>query len=75
MTATLTFQLPEESEEHATALAGPAYRRVLVALDERFRQLNKYGSPADVAERPFTAQIARGWLWEELKAEGVDDIR
>lgn len=75
MTATLTFQLPEESEEHATALAGPAYRAALCALDERLRQLIKYGSPTDAAAQPFTAEIAREWLWEEVAAAGIEDIR
>lgn len=73
--ATLTFQLPEEREEHATALAGPAYRAALCGLDERLRQMIKYGSPADAAAQPFTAQTARDWLWEEVTAAGIEDIR
>lgn len=42
MKAVLTFNLPEESEEHLTALNGWRYKLVLEQLDNNLRSLIKY---------------------------------
>lgn len=54
MTATLTFNLPEEAEDHLTCLNGWKYKSCLVSLDENLRDKLKYGhkfiAPDEVLE-------------------------
>ena len=42
MKAILEFNLPEEAEEHRTALNGPKYLVVLQELDAKLRNMKKY---------------------------------
>ena len=68
-TATLSFQLPEEQQEHQIALDGWRYRAALNALDDGLRQLGKYGSEKQL--RDFSPELARQWLWDALADQGV----
>lgn len=46
MKATLTFNLPEETEEHQTALNGGTYRSALWNISQVLRSERKYGEPS-----------------------------
>lgn len=54
MTATLTFNLPEEAEDHQTCLNGWKYKSCLVSLGENLRDKLEYGhkfeTPDEVLE-------------------------
>jgi hypothetical protein len=43
MIATLTFNLPEESVEHQTAIDGQLWRHLVWELDQTLRNAIKYG--------------------------------
>jgi len=43
MTATLTFSLPEETEEHSLALQGWEWKLVVSELHNQLRTYNKHG--------------------------------
>jgi len=43
MTATLTFNLPEESVEHQTAIDGQLWKSLVWELDQTLRNTVKYG--------------------------------
>ena len=62
--ATLTFTLPEESEEHADALHGGEYRRVLRDLDINLRARLKYETLEPLIAQ--TLQALRDWIREDL---------
>lgn len=47
MKATLTFSLPEESEEHGNALRGTDYRTLLDDLCQALREVHKYDGPGN----------------------------
>ena len=50
-TATLTFHLPEENEEHETTIHAAAYRATLADLDQELRTRIKHGDwPQNVKE-------------------------
>lgn len=68
MKATLTFQLPEEREEHEAAIHAMDYRIAIRALDERLRHAAKHGLDSRVE---FTPALARQWLGDELANAGV----
>lgn len=70
--ATLTFQLPEEQEEHDFALNGWRYKAALTDLDERLRGLSKHGTAKD--RREFSAERAREWLHEALETRGISGL-
>lgn len=44
MTATLTFNLPEEAEDHQTAIDGWKWKQVIREMDELLRSKVKYGN-------------------------------
>ena len=51
MTATLTFNLPEDQNDFTLSLHGPDFYNVLLELDEAMRSRIKYGSgPATTEE-------------------------
>lgn len=68
-TATLTFQLPEEREDHQLALDGWRYRSALHALDERLRSAAKHGLDKRVT---FNPALARQWLWDAVRDQGIE---
>lgn len=71
-TATLSFNLPEEGNEHLTAINGRAYKSALWNLDQRLRTEAKHGPTIPPSE--FTPALVRTWLWDELKDEGIVDL-
>ena len=66
-TATLTFHLPDETEEHETTIHAAAYRATLADIDQELRARLKYGEwPQNVIE-----------MLEELRGvirDGLDGI-
>ena len=69
MKATLTFDLPEEADEHTLAVNGGKFHSALWQTDQWLRGKLKYGheySDADTA-----LQAARNMLHAELSAAGV----
>lgn len=47
MKATLTFELPAESQEHDNALRGADYRGLVEDLLNELRSITKYGAAGD----------------------------
>ncbi len=68
MTATLTFQLPEEAVEHAAAVHGMRYASVLAAVQEALRSKRKYGHDF------LTPDEALDWVATILADETLDAI-
>ena len=66
-TATLTFMLPEEAEEHMDALRGGFYRGALESLREAIRSKRKYG---DLTEEARAAYDELWRIYHEL-TEGL----
>lgn len=69
MTATLTFDLPEEQEEFETAVNGQKYRSVLSELDNYLRGRLKYSDLTD--EQYKIHEEIREKLWGELNNEHI----
>ncbi len=63
--ATLTYQLPEEREEHAAALAGQAALACLDAVEEHIRQRIKHGEIGGEAARELEAVRAVLHEWAD----------
>jgi hypothetical protein len=66
--ATLTFTLPEETDEHRAALEGWRWRSLVQRLDEALRQTAKHGAQKD-ADR---AAWARALLRDAVSEEGLE---
>ena len=69
MIATLTFNLPEESEEHQAALDGQKWKTAMHDLDQHFRDKLKYGHSLTTASE--TLEYARQIIYEVLVTEGL----
>lgn len=69
MIATLTFNLPEEVEEHQAAIDGQKWKNSINSLDQHFRDKLKYGHPLLTADE--TLEFARQSIYEILAAEGL----
>ena len=65
MKAILEFTLPEETNEHQTALEGGKWRAALEELDNWLRGIDKYGG-----EVP-TAQGVRTKIYEILQEDNL----
>ena len=66
MKATLTFDLPEENEEHMNAVQGGSYKAALSELDQRLRAKTKHSEdPSPVYDE------VRDWLHEIMGDYGV----
>ena len=66
-TATLTFHLPDESEEHETTIHAMAYRSTLSDIDQELRRNIKYGDwPQNVVDM---LEVLRGVI-----RDGLDGI-
>lgn len=67
--ATLTYQLPEEREEHAAALAGAGAIAAIHAVLEHARSRLKYGDlgPEATAE----VEALRRLLYDEVRERGL----
>lgn len=66
MTATLTFQLPEEQDEFQIAVDGAKWRATVQEMDEWFRGKIKHGE-GDVSDY----EVARGVLHAILGDNGL----
>jgi hypothetical protein len=71
MVATLTFNLPEENDEHRMAVDAPRYYSALFDFKELLRQKMKQG------DKPPTWEGIQDFLVEILDTNNVhlDDIR
>ena len=69
---TLEFTLPEDQSEFDWANNGFKYYSALRSLDERLRQLNKYGPEEE--QQSFSPEVARKWIWEEMDRVGISDL-
>lgn len=67
MKASLTFTLPEEAEEHRTALDGHRWRTVVEEIDRALRSTVKHG------EEPYASHAtwARDLLYQVLDENEV----
>ena len=68
MKATITFNLPDERQEHLDALTGTAWRCIVAELDAYLRSVEKHGT--DEAEAAYASKI-RSKIWEEINANGL----
>lgn len=64
MKATLEYTLPEEAEEHMSAMRGSLWKSLVFEYDQALRSKLKYGNPGD--DGPGL-QVARDLLWDALK--------
>lgn len=67
MTATLTFDIPEERELHIRAIYGMDYRGLLADLDHECRMAIKHG------HNHKTAEEALQWV-RDFICKGLNDI-
>ena len=75
--ATLRFKLPDETEEHKTALNGARFWSILFELQNSFlRSKLKYDEegvhPTKAAIRREAFEEVQAWLIEATKDEGVE---
>lgn len=70
MKATLTFDLPEETDEHETALNGWKYLACLQDIQEHVRKLVKYKEMSSPAHNEVLG--IRDKLTEILNSRGVE---
>lgn len=71
-TATLTFDLPSEQDEHLVAINAWRYKSALNAFDQYLRNLSKHGSEAEIAT--FTPETAKERLWEIAGDLSIDSF-
>ncbi len=69
MKAFLAFTLPEEADEHLTALQGAEWRGVVGALDETLRNKLKYEKLSAAARRVLEKE--RELLRMEVEGRGL----
>ena len=67
--AALTFNLPEETEEHADAINGTAWKSVACDLDQQLRTWLKHGH--DFATGTFALENARQRLHDLIDEHGL----
>lgn len=70
MKATLTFDLPEENEEHLMAINGWKYRLALSNLNEFLRAKIKYGDFSEEIHDVY--QQVRDQLHEQLNDNSIE---
>lgn len=68
-TATLTFNLPEESEEHLCAVNALKWKSVVSSLDNCFREQLKYGHSFKTPDEAL--EKTRQTLFNVLEEEGL----
>jgi hypothetical protein len=68
MKATLEFTLPEESDEHLTAVRATDWQMILWEIDQKLRDIVKHGDDDKQAE---WAQEMRDYLYAELNERGL----
>ena len=70
MKATLSFSLPDEREEHETAVHAMDYRAVLGEVDNKLRDCLKYGHTYKSIEEAFDG--IRQLLLTEMAERGIN---
>jgi hypothetical protein len=70
MTATLTFQLPEEAQQHSDAIRGQQYREILQEIDNSCRNYLKHGHGLKSPDE--TLQWIRDCIYESLRDDSLD---
>lgn len=68
MKATLEYTLPEEAEEHMSAVQGALWKSLVWDFDQLLRSWLKYGEPGDKAAG---LQAARDSLRESVQEAGL----
>ena len=68
MKAILEFNLPEESEEHLTAVKATDWQMALWDVDQKLREIVKHGDDDKQAD---WAQEIRDYLYEQLNDRGL----
>jgi 3-methyladenine DNA glycosylase AlkC len=68
MKATLEFNLPEESDEHLTAVKATDWQMSLWDVDQRLREIVKHGDDDTKAD---WAQELRDFIYEQLNERGL----
>jgi len=69
MKATLEFNLPEEQEEHQTAIDAQKWKSLMVDFLQEYRNRLKYGS----LSKDATEQIEeiRAWIFERMETDNL----
>ena len=68
MKATLEFNLPEEEDQHLTAVKAMDWQMTLWDVDQKLREISKYG---DDSARADWAQEIRDFIYEQLNERGL----
>jgi hypothetical protein len=68
MKAILEFNLPEEADEHLTAVKAGDWQMALWDVDQRLREIVKHGEDDKQAD---WAQELRDYLYEQLNDRGL----
>jgi 3-methyladenine DNA glycosylase AlkC len=66
--AILEFNLPEESDEHLTAVKATDWQMTLWDVDQRLREIVKHGDDDTKAD---WAQELRDYIYEQLNERGL----
>lgn len=69
--ATLTFNLPEESAEHQTAIDGWKWRTVVDDILQNLRQDLKYNVENLTADQQKVLENMRGFIHQRLTEENL----
>lgn len=69
--ATLTFNLPEESAEHQTAIDGLKWRTVVDDILQNLRQDLKYNVENLTADQQKVLENMRGFIYQRLTEENL----
>jgi len=69
MKAILEFNLPEEADEHLTAVKAGDWQMALWDVDQRLREIVKRGDDDKQAD---WAQELRDYLYEQLNERGLN---
>jgi hypothetical protein len=70
-TASLTFNLPEESAEHQMALDGWKWKSIVSAILDNLRQDLKYNSEKLTADQQKVLENMRGYICQQLTEENL----
>ena len=71
-TASISFKLPEEQEEHAICLNGWKYRTVLLEIDQYLRDEVKHGQSSPSYKKVLND--VRDKLWEIINDRELTDL-
>lgn len=69
--ASLTFNLPEESDEHQMALDGWKWKAIVSAILDNLRQDLKYNVVKLTSDQQKVLENMREFIYQELKYENL----